>query len=151
MRYPKKIKAGTIIEENALNIDLAPTILELAGVEAPEYMQGESMLKLFDENEENNNWRDSFMFEYYVDDAYPYAGPNMLAIKTKRFKLIDAFLEDDIDELYDLQNDPGEMNNLINDPEFDKIEEDLRLELEKLKIKYKYNSDRDWWLRTQVH
>jgi len=150
IRYPKKIKAGTTIEQNALNIDLAPTILELAGVEVPKYMQGESMVKLFDQNNENDNWRDSFMFEYYVDDAYPYAGPNMLAIKTKKYKLIDAFLEDDIDELYDLENDPGEMNNLIGKPEYQEIEDSLRSELEKLKEKYKYNSDRDWWLRTKV-
>ena len=87
------------------------------------------------------------LFEYYVDDAYPYAGPDMLAVKTDNYKLIDVFLENDIDELYDLQNDPGEMNNLINNPEFDEIEKELRDEMEILKKKYKYNPDRDWWLR----
>jgi N-acetylglucosamine-6-sulfatase len=150
MRYPKKIKPGTKIEQQALNIDLAPTILELAGVEAPDYMQGESMVKLFDGKDEDETWRDAFMFEYYVDDAYPYAGPNMLAVKTDRYKLVDAFLEDDIDELYDLKNDPGEMVNLINDPDYMDIEASLRQKLDSLKIKYKYNKDRDWWLKQQV-
>ncbi|WP_242157514.1 sulfatase [Aestuariivivens sediminis] len=150
MRYPKTIQPGTIIKDIALNIDLAPTILDLAGVDTPSYMQGESMTRLFDNHRNHENWRTSFMFEYYVDDAYPYAGPNMLAIRTKRFKLIDAFLEDDIDELYDLENDPGEMNNLINDPEYQDIEDGLRTELEKLREKYNYNPDRDWWLRTKV-
>lgn len=150
IRYPDKIKAGTVINENALNIDLAPTILELAGVETPEYMQGESMVSLLEDNPEKTNWRKSFMFEYYVDDAYPYAGPNMLAIRTDRYKLVDAFLENDIDELYDLANDPGEMHNLINDANYDAVEKELRQELEKLKVKYEYNTDRDWWLRTQV-
>ncbi|WP_242084852.1 sulfatase [Aestuariivivens sediminis] len=150
MRYPKTIQPGTIIKDIALNIDLAPTILDLAGVDTPSYMQGESMTRLFDNHQNHENWRSSFMFEYYVDDAYPYAGPNMLAIRTKRFKLIDAFLEDDIDELYDLEIDPGEMNNLINDPEYQDIEDDLRNELEKLRKKYNYNPDRDWWLRTKV-
>lgn len=149
IRYPKKIKAGTVINKNALNIDLAPTILEIAGVETPSYMQGESMVKLF-ENEKDSNWRESFMFEYYVDDAYPYAGPNMLAIKSEQYKLVDAFLEDDIDELYDLDKDPGEMNNLINNKEYNDIQNNLRTELEKLKLQYKYNPDRDWWLKTQV-
>lgn len=149
IRYPEKIKAGTVITKNALNIDLAPTILEIAGVKTPEYMQGESMVKLFDEKPDKN-WRDSFMFEYFVDDAYPYAGPNMLAIKNNRYKLVDAFLEDDIDELYDLENDPGEMNNLINNSEYDAIEEKMRKDLKNLKVKYKYNPDRDWWLRTQL-
>ena len=150
VRYPKLIEAGTVIKENALNIDLAPTILELAEIDTPDYMQGESMVDLFDVKNRNKDWRKSFMFEYYVDDAYPYAGPNMLAVRTERYKLVDAFLENDIDELYDLQNDPGELTNLINDPEFDNIEEELREELEKLKSKYNYNTDRDWWLRTQV-
>jgi len=148
MRYPEKIKSGTKIEQQALNIDLAPTILELAGVETPDYMQGESMVNLFEGKDEN--WRDAFMFEYYVDDAYPYAGPNMLAVKTDRYKLVDAFLDDDIDELYDLKNDPGEMNNLINNPKYASIEEELRNKLDSLKSKYNYNTDRDWWLKTQV-
>lgn len=150
IRYPEKIKPGTKFDQQALNIDLAPTILELAGVEKPEYMQGESMVKLLDGNNKNEDWREAFMFEYYVDDAYPYAGPNMLAIKTDRYKLVDAFLEDDIDELYDLKNDPGEMNNLISNPEYAKVEERLRLKLDSLKTKYNYNTDRDWWLKTQV-
>lgn len=150
IRYPEKIKSGTIVNEMGLNIDIAPTILELAEIEKPSYMQGISMVNLFDNNSENTHWRTSFMFEYYVDDAYPYAGPNMLAIRTDKFKLVDAFLPNDIDELYDLENDPGEMSNLINNPEYDSIEQELRSELEKLKLKYKYNPDRDWWLRTQV-
>jgi len=150
IRYPKKIKPGTEIKENALNIDLAPTILDLAGVKIPDYMQGESMVKLFDSKSNNKDWRKAFMFEYYVDDAYPYAGPNMLAIRTDKFKLVDDFLDDDIDELYDLENDPGEMKNLINDPKYDDIEQELRNELENLKKRYKYNPDRDWWLRTQI-
>lgn len=149
IRYPKKIKPGLVINQNALNIDLAPTILDIADVETPKYMQGESMVKLFDE-QPDQNWRESFMFEYFVDDAYPYAGPNMLAIKTEQYKLVDAFLEDDIDELYDLKKDPGEMNNLINNEEYNEVENKLRKDLEKLKVKYKYNPDRDWWLKTQV-
>jgi N-acetylglucosamine-6-sulfatase len=149
IRYPEKIKANSVIDELALNIDLAPTILELAGVTIPDYVQGESMVPLF-ENSGDHQWRSSFMFEYYVDDAYPYAGPDMLSIRTKQFKLVDAFLKKDIDELYDLDNDPGEMNNLIGNPKYDRIEKDLRKELKKLKKKYKYNTDRDWWLRTQI-
>ena len=69
----------------------------------------------------------------------------LTAVRTKDFKLVDNFLENDIDELYDLLNDPGEMNNLINDENFDGIEEDLRKESERLQKKYKYNPDRDWW------
>ena len=145
MRFPKKINAGTQIDEMCLNIDLAPTILELAKIEKPEYMQGESMVKLFN-NKEKTSWRQSFLYQYFVDDAYPYAGPDMLAVITDDYKLVDTFLENDIDELYSLKNDPGEMSNLINNPEFDQIERELRYEMEILKKKYKYNPNRDWWL-----
>jgi hypothetical protein len=52
--------------------------------------------------------------------------------------------------LYDLKADPGEMNNLINNPDYDKIEAELREESIMQQKQYKYNPDRDWWLRTQV-
>ena len=105
IRYPKLIKPETSVDKLALNIDLAPTILELAGLEKPDYMQGKSMVPLLTSSEDAQDWRKAFMFEYYVDDAYPYAGPNMLAVRTDRYKLVDDFLADDIDELYDLENE----------------------------------------------
>ena len=149
IRYPKLIKKNSEIDEQCLNIDLAPTILDLAGINKPNYMQGESMLGLIT-GKENRKWRKSILFEYYVDDAWPYAGPDQLAVRTNRFKLVDNFLENDIDELYDLINDPGEMNNLINDEDYDEIEKELRIESKRLQKKYKYNPDRDWWLKNQI-
>jgi len=108
IRYPKLISKSSVVDEQCLNIDIAPTILDLAGVNKPSYMQGESMLKLIS-GKKDKSWRKSMLFEYYVDDAWPYAGPNQVAVRTNEYKLIDNFLEDDIDELYDLKNDPGEM------------------------------------------
>jgi N-acetylglucosamine-6-sulfatase len=113
IRYPKLISKNTVIHEQCLNIDLAPTILELAGINKPKYMQGESMVKLMS-GKKDKSWRKSIFFEYYVDDAWPYAGPDQVAVRTNEYKLVDNFLKDDIDELYDLVNDPGEMKNLIN-------------------------------------
>ena len=149
IRYPRLIKESTEIDEQCLNIDLAPTILELAGIDKPNYMQGESMLDIIT-GKKNSKWRKSILFEYYVDDAWPYAGPDQLAVRTNQFKLVDNFLENDIDELYDLINDPGEMKNLINDEEYETIELELRNESKRLQKKYKYNPDRDWWLKTQI-
>ncbi|MFT6881492.1 MAG: N-acetylglucosamine-6-sulfatase [Cyclobacteriaceae bacterium] len=146
--YPKLIQADTDIEKICLNIDVAPTILDIAGIEIPSYMQGESMKPLF--AKETKDWREEFLFEYYVDDAYPYAGPNMLAVRTDRYKLVDNNLENDIDELYDLEVDPGEMNNLIDDSEYDSLELLLRDKIEELKVKYDYNPERDWWLKKVV-
>ena len=149
IRYPKLITKNSIVKEQCLNIDIAPTILDLAGVKKPSYMQGESMVKLVS-GKKDKSWRKSMLFEYYVDDAWPYAGPNQVAVRTNKYKLIDNFLEDDIDELYDLVNDPGEMKNLINNDNYNNVEKKLREESIKLQKKYKYNPDRDWWLRTQV-
>ena len=146
IRYPKLIKPNSVIDEQCLNIDMAPTILNLAGIDKPDYMQGESMVNLLKGNKEDN-WRKSMLFEYYLDTYWPYAGPNQISVRTENYKLVDAFLENDIDELYDLKNDPGEMKNLINVEAYDSIEEELRNEATKLKKKYKYNPNRDWWLK----
>jgi len=146
IRYPKLIKPNTIIDEQCLNIDMAPTILTLAGIEKPDYMQGVSMVNLL-KGVKENNWRKSILFEYYLDTYWPYAGPNQIAVRTDSYKLVDAFLKNDIDELYDLKADPGEMTNLINNPNYDEIEAELRNEATKLKKQYKYNPERDWWLK----
>lgn len=146
IRYPKMIKPKTRIKKQCLNIDMAPTILDMAGIEIPGYMQGDSMLGLLSGRPEAD-WRTSILFEYYLDTYWPYAGPNQIAVRTDRYKLVDAFLKNDIDELYDLELDPGEMNNLINSEDHDDIEDNLRNEAKKLKTKYKYRADRDWWLR----
>ena len=146
IRYPTLIKKNTTVKQKCLNIDLAPTILNLAGLEIPHYMQGESMVDLLYGNEVGN-WRDAILFEYFKDTYWPYAGPNQIAVRTDRYKLVDCFLKNDIDELYDLKVDPGEMINLINDPAYDIIEKDMRLQATILKKKYKYNPNRDWWLK----
>jgi N-acetylglucosamine-6-sulfatase len=146
IRYPKLIKPNSVIDEQCLNIDMAPTILNLAGIDKPDYMQGESMVNLL-KGKKEDNWRKSILFEYYLDTYWPYAGPNQIAVRTERYKLVDVFLKNDIDELYDLKTDPGEMNNLINNPDYDKIEVELREEAIRLKKKYKYNPERDWWLK----
>ena len=144
--YPKMIEENIEVKEQCLNIDLAPTILEIAGIKKPNYMQGESMVNLL-KGEKEKNWREAILFEYYVDSYWPYAGPNQIAVRTENYKLVDAFLENDIDELYDLKKDPGEMKNLINVESYDKIEEKLRDQGTKLKKQYKYNPNRDWWLK----
>tara|TARA_Y100000385_G_scaffold291169_1_gene367628 strand:- start:17406 stop:18914 length:1509 start_codon:yes stop_codon:yes gene_type:complete len=145
IRYPKLIKKNSKVKEQCLNIDIAPTILNLAGITIPDYMQGESMLNLL-KGKKEKNWRKAILFEYFLDTYWPYAGPNQIAVRTERYKLVDSFLKNDIDELYDLNKDPGEMNNLINIAKYDGIEADLRAEASLLKKQYKYNPQRDWWL-----
>lgn len=146
IRYPHLIKAGSTVPAICLNIDLVPTILDLASLPIPSQVQGESMVKLLRDGSDPA-WRKSMLYQYFVDDEYPKAGPNMVAIKTDRYKLVDNFRKGDIDELYDLVADPGEMANLIGNKDMAVTRESLCKELEQLKVKYKYNPDRDWWLR----
>jgi len=146
IRYPKLIKKNSKVKEQCLNIDLAPTILSLAGITVPNYMQGESMVNLLN-GKKDKDWRKAILFEYYLDTYWPYAGPTQIAVRTDRYKLVDSFLDNDIDELYDLKKDPGEMENLINTAKYDAIEVNLRNQASLLKKQYKYNPNRDWWLR----
>ena len=100
IRYPKYFKGQSVVSNQCLNIDVAPTILDIAGIEKPDYMQGESMLDLLI-GKSDSDWRKSFLFEYYRDSEWPHAGPNQVAVRTMEFKLVESFIENDIDELYD--------------------------------------------------
>jgi len=123
---PSLVKAGTVIPQMILNVDLAPTFLELAGISKPAQMQGQSFLPLL--KGENIAWRDKVFYEYYWEQAYPQT-PTTFAIRTDRYKYIAYNGVWDINELYDLENDPHEMNNLIRNKNMDKIGLQLRNEL----------------------
>jgi len=128
MVYPGKIEAGSTISEMVLNVDFAPTVLSYAGIETPEQMQGVSARPLFEGT--STNWREEFFYEYYTDLVH--AIPTMKALRGERFKLVQYPEIDDIDELYDLENDPHEMTNLAENPEYAAVHQDMtqRLKLE---------------------
>ena len=128
IRYPKLVKPGTTIDQMVLNIDLAPTFYELAGVETPSWVQGESMVRLF---KNSKDWRKSFLYTYWVDINYPQY-PRTLAVRTEDFKLVTYPDTDEISELYDLKNDPHEMNNLIDAPAYQKKAAQLQKEIDRL-------------------
>lgn len=111
--YPKMIKPGTKSEDMVLNIDFAPTMLDLAGVKAPESVQGKSMVPLL--AGKNAGWRTEFLYEYVQEPQFPRI-PSVLAVRTNRWKYIRYPEIDDIDELYDLKNDQYELKNLASDP-----------------------------------
>jgi arylsulfatase A-like enzyme len=110
-----------------LGIDLAPTFLELAGIKAkPAQMQGASMLPLL--KSETPTWRDKVFYEYYWESAFPQT-PTIFAVRSDRYKYIFNYGTWDINELYDLKEDPNEMNNLIRDPAMAKKGLELREQL----------------------
>jgi len=113
MRYPRLIRAGGLPDPMILNIDLAPTLLEIAGIEAPQYMQGRSFRPLLAGGPYRP--RSAFLYEYYQEEWLPGI-PTMFGVRTPRWKYITYPEIRDIDELYNLERDPHEMRNLALDP-----------------------------------
>lgn len=113
MRCPELFKGGQQMQQLAANIDIAPTLLEAAGLRAPTQMDGRSFLPLA--RGQSVPWRSSLLYEYYWERNYPQT-PTIHALRTERWKYIHPYGLWDVDELYDLQADPRETKNLINDP-----------------------------------
>ena len=118
MRYPAKVEAGKLIDGLVANIDIAPTILELAGAPIPNTVQGESFVPVMEGKAEGRS--EPFFYQYFQEQYAP-AIPTTLAIRTPEWKYIHLPYEDaaegNLDELYRLSKDPHEMKNLINAPE----------------------------------
>ncbi|MBI1787864.1 MAG: sulfatase [Acidobacteria bacterium] len=130
-RYPRLIRPGRVIESIALNIDLAPTVLELAGAPPLEKTDGRSLAPLF--SGDGKPWRDSFLIECFSDRVFPrIRNMGYQAVRTERWKYIRYTELDGMDELYDLQSDPYELNNLIHQPQSRTMLERLRETLRQL-------------------
>ena len=131
--YPKMIKKGTETKALVQNIDFASTLLDLAGVKVPSDMQGESLEPIL--NGSKDKVREDLYYHYY-EFPNPHAVKRHYGIRNDRYKLIHFY--DDIDtwELYDLKSDPGEMKNLIGNPKYVKVKDDMMIRLKELQIKY---------------
>ena len=114
MRYPPLIEAGSRRDQLVLNIDIAPTLYDMAGVNAPVAIHGKSLLPVL--KDAAYPLRKDFLAEYYLEKVTPlYAA--WQALRTNRWKYIRYPELPGMEELYDLQKDPGELNNLIRSPE----------------------------------
>jgi arylsulfatase A-like enzyme len=114
VRYPRLIAKGTTRDEMVLNIDLAPTLIDLAGVAVPRTMQGASWKPLL-AGQPAPGWRQSFFAEYFQEAQYPQT-PTVFAVRTPTAKLIKYEGHNEWNELFDLSKDPYETNNLVQDP-----------------------------------
>ncbi|ONI48323.1 hypothetical protein AN643_00240 [Candidatus Epulonipiscioides saccharophilum] len=144
IRYPKEIKAGTVSSELVSNIDVAPLLLDFAGGQTPEEMQGRSFRKII-KGEEHGY--DAVYFRYWMHLAH-HEIPSHYGIRTKDYKLIYYYGRAlgskgaiNIEtpqawELYDLKNDPLELNNLYEKERYSTLVKDLKAKLLELKIKY---------------
>jgi arylsulfatase A-like enzyme len=133
MRYPRSGVSGKVIDEMVLNIDLAPTFLDLAGISPPKEMQGQSWVPLL--HGDASHWRQEFMFVYLFERALP-ATPPMLALRTPTAKLIQYPDRRAWTELFDLKADPYEQHNLANDPAHAELRKQLENDLDAQKKKF---------------
>lgn len=122
VRYPAEIPAGTEIDRIALNVDLAPTFLELAGAEPPEGVHGRSLVPLW--RGDGGPWREDFL---YMDGWGKFVdGPQELAVCGERYKYV-RFRREVVDEaLFDRATDPDERVNLAADPAREPLLAELR-------------------------
>ncbi len=139
MRYPAMIKPGLQVNELVQNIDYAPTFLELASAPIPDDIQGVSLVPLLQGDAELPQ-RDALYYHYY---EYPneHMVKRHYGIRTDRYKLIHFYYDIDDWEFYDLQNDPHELHNLMDDPRYQSTIDSLKGELEHLKKFYRDESD----------
>jgi arylsulfatase A-like enzyme len=133
VQYPETIPAGQQIDNLVLNLDIAPTLLDYANVPVPEDMQGSSMKDLLN-GQKVHKWRDKVYYHYYGKN---FGLTAHYGIRTDRYKLIHFYDPIDAWELYDLNEDPNEVNNLYNDTEYADLVAELKSELHKLQVKYK--------------
>ena len=145
IRYPREIAANSVSQEMILNVDFAPTFLDYAGIDRPEQMQGTSFRPLLN-GETPEGWQTDMYYRYWMHlahhNVYAHYG-----IRTRRYKLIFYYADalgqpgaiDDSRqpewELFDLEKDPRELNNLYSDPEYSEVVKELKSELRRLQEK----------------
>ena len=135
IKWPNVITPNTTEDELVQNLDFAQTFLEVAGIIPPEDMQGESLVSLLKGEKEKWN-RDAVYYHYY---EYPaeHTVKRHYGIATKEFKLIHFYYDVNEWELYDLQKDPQEINNVINDSNYAETVIEMKEKLNTIRIKYK--------------
>lgn len=141
VKWPGKIKAGSVENEMVQNLDFAQTLLSAAGIEAPEDMQGESIMPLL--LGEKEKWtRDAVYYHYY---EYPsvHMVKRHYGIVTKEYKLVHFYYDVDEWELYDRLKDTNEMTNVYNDPAYADVVADLKVKLTELRKQYKDSPELD--------
>jgi len=154
VRYHEVIKAGTRSDWLINNTDFAPTLIAMAGAEAPDYMQGLDFSSALEGKPEPSNWREGTYYRYWMHMAHGHNNPAHFGIRTRKYKLIFFYGSDFTNihggkeisefngnrywvntpvawEFYDLEKDPGEMNNRYLDPDYQDVIARLKKQLKK--------------------
>lgn len=151
--HPKSIPQNTRSDAIIENIDFPATILDFAEVNTPTYMQGESFRTILETGKESEDWKKAAYYQYWMHMAH-HDVPGHIAMRTKRYKLIQFYgTSGSVGyrserskhstpaawELYDLQVDPTESNNVYDDKEYSSIREKLKKKFKELRVKVKAN------------
>ncbi len=140
IRYPKSIPAGSRSDAIVENVDYGPTMLDFAGVKTPAVMQGRSFRSICETGQEPDNWKQEAYYRYWMHMAH-HDNPGHVGIRTKDFKLMFYYGctykgENQTPpgwELYDLRNDPTEVVNQYDNPEYSDVVADLKVRLAALR------------------
>ena len=129
VRYPPLAVAGARIDGLAGSVDLAPTVLDVGGAEIGDHVQGRSLVPLM--RGDDADWRKSILIEFYThENPRPWLmDMDYRAVRTERYKLVHWMQHPKERELYDLQEDPYEQRNLIDDPSMQDVLAELDAEL----------------------
>ena len=141
IRWPNKIQAGITNDEMVQNLDFAQTFLEAAMIDIPEDMQGESLIPLLTGN--NEKWTREEVYYHYYEYPSVHMVKRHYGIVNKEYKLVRFYYDVDEWELYDRLNDPNEVNNVYDNPEYADVVEDLKIRLANLRLKYKDSEELD--------
>ena len=134
VKWPAGAKRGVVAEAMALNVDWAPTFLDLAGLPVPAAMQGRSLVPLL-QGETPRDWRRSMYYRYYHDPGHHNTRAHY-GVRTTTHKLI-HYWQTNAWEMFDLRSDPNELRNLADDPAQQEKVAELKTELARLKKELK--------------
>jgi len=134
LKYPERVKAGSVNEDIISNIDFAPTLLELAGISTDQKMQGTSFVSAL-EGKTPEDWQDAMYYHYYEFPFWHHVQPHY-GLRTQKYTLAHFYYNIDVWELYDLENDPNQMNNIYAHPDYADVVNELKIKLKNLMIKF---------------
>ncbi len=135
IKWPGVIKPGSVSNVMVQNLDFAQTLLDASGIDAPNDMQGESLLPLLKGNDKE--WKRDAVYYHYYEYPAVHMVKRHYGIVTEDYKLIHFYFDIDEWELYDRKNDPMELHNVYNDNEYAGIVKTLKEKLQDLRSKYK--------------
>ena len=152
VRWPGKIKPGSVSNAIIQNIDYGPTFLELAGAKIPESMQGKSLVPIFKAaGEKPEGWRDSIYYRYSGERTHNVAAHD--GVRTADHKIFWVPKTKEY-QLFDMKKDPQEMKSIHNDPAYAVVFNEMKQELDSARKKYRVHSaiigeprEDEWWMK----